>query len=77
MAENGPSITGPLDRFSRQYDKHVDCPWCGSANSKISSPFGGTVSEILFTCSDCGETFGWMKWEHKRGHKLSEKGGEK
>lgn len=61
-----PKRTGPLERFSAEFDRHVNCAWCNSANTKISSPFGGTVSEIIFTCSDCGETFGWMKWENRR-----------
>jgi len=60
--------SGPLDRFRGQYDKHVDCPWCESANTSVSNPFGGTVSEIIFTCGDCNETFGWMKWENARNH---------
>ena len=59
-------VSGPIERFGREFDRHVDCAWCGSGNTKISSPFGGTVSEIIFTCGDCGETFGWMKWEHRR-----------
>ena len=62
-------VSGPLERFRGQYDQKVDCAWCQSSNTSVSNPFGGTVSEIIFTCGDCGETFGWMKWEHTRNHK--------
>jgi len=58
--------TGPIERFASEFDRHVNCAWCESEDTKISSPFGGTVSEIIFTCNDCGETFGWMKWENRR-----------
>lgn len=39
------------------------CPWCDSTRNRIASAFGGTVSEILFQCLDCGNPFGLMKWE--------------
>ncbi len=52
--------------FAKRYDGTVACAWCESVNTKLSNPFGGTVSEMLFTCSDCGETFGWMKWQMLR-----------
>jgi transcription elongation factor Elf1 len=61
----------PNPVFAARYDGTVDCPWCESSNSKLSSPFGSTVSEMIFICGDCGETFGWMKWEEKRDHSES------
>ncbi len=51
--------------FSARYDGHVACPRCGSEDTHVSSPFGGTVSEMLFQCGSCGDGFGWMKWEHR------------
>jgi ring-1,2-phenylacetyl-CoA epoxidase subunit PaaD len=47
------------------YDEQVACPWCESKNTRVISPFGGTVSEISMQCDDCKSTFGWMKWEGK------------
>ncbi len=41
----------------------VTCPWCESDRHKVISPYGGTVSEMLFLCMDCRNVFGWMKWE--------------
>lgn len=58
--------SGPVARYAREYEQRVECPWCESINCKLTSPFGGTVSEMLFQCRDCDNTFGWMKWEHKK-----------
>jgi hypothetical protein len=55
---------GP-DNFADEYDEHVACPWCESTETHVVSPFGGTVSEVLFKCRDCESTFGWMKWENR------------
>jgi hypothetical protein len=63
----------PNKIFAGRYNGTVDCPWCESSNSNLSSPFGSTVSEMIFTCADCGETFGWMKWEEKRNHNETHK----
>lgn len=59
-------MQGPRESFGRKFDAHVNCPWCESEDTKVSSPFGGTVSEIIMVCNNCGETFGWMKWEGRR-----------
>ena len=59
------SSAGP-SKFAQHYDGKVACAWCDSLNTKLSNPFGGTVSEMLFTCDNCGETFGWMKWQMLR-----------
>ena len=56
----------PRKTFCEEYDRHVECTWCKSKNTHVSSPFGGTVSEILYQCDDCKGVFGWMKWEHKK-----------
>ena len=57
-----PPLRSPS--FAARYDGHVACPRCGSEDTHVSSPFGGTVSEMLFQCGACGDGFGWMKWEH-------------
>ena len=61
----------PNPVFAQRYDGTVECPWCTSMNSKLSNPFGSTVSEMIFTCTDCGDTFGWMKWQQRRDHNES------
>ena len=56
---------GQREVFGDLYDEQVACPWCESKNTRVVSPFGGTVSEISMQCEDCSSTFGWMKWEGK------------
>ena len=57
---------GALEWFRKEYDGQVECPWCGSRETRVISPFGGTVSEMLMACGGCRNTFGWMKWERRR-----------
>lgn len=52
----------PTEVFRDKYDMTVECPWCGSSDSRVVNAFGGTVSEIAFECGHCGNPFGWMKW---------------
>jgi ring-1,2-phenylacetyl-CoA epoxidase subunit PaaD len=65
MSTNAPKKPGQGQRevFGELYDEQVPCPWCESKNTRVVSPFGGTVSEISMQCDDCSSTFGWMKWE--------------
>ena len=49
--------------YAEKFDDSILCPWCESENSRVVSPFGGTVSEVLFRCEDCEGVFGWMKWD--------------
>jgi len=56
---------GQKQVFGDLYDQTVACPWCDSENTRVISPFGGTVSEISMQCNDCKSTFGWMKWQGK------------
>jgi len=60
------SNKSPVSVFRDSYDQEVKCAWCDSSNTKVISPFGSTVSEVLFKCNSCKNTFGWMKWEHKQ-----------
>jgi transposase-like protein len=39
----------------------VKCPFCDSADVKVESPFGGSVSEMLFRCAGCRSFFHWVK----------------
>ena len=47
------------------YDREVSCPWCESGNTRLVSPYGPSVAEMMFKCMDCKQSFGWMKWEHR------------
>jgi transcription elongation factor Elf1 len=63
--EHNPKTDREQKVFKDEYDQTVECPWCKSTDTQVASPFGGTVSEILFKCNGCKQTFGWMKWQHK------------
>ena len=54
-----------LDTFNDHFADIVPCPWCDSTETEVVSPFGGTVSEILFKCKSCGDGFGFMKWDER------------
>ena len=47
------------------YDGEVSCTWCQSTKTRLVSPYGPSVAEMMFKCMDCGQSFGWMKWEHR------------
>lgn len=58
-----PETAKPGEAFDELLEARPPCPWCDSADTEVASPFGGTVSEMLFRCRSCGEGFGWMKWD--------------
>ena len=60
-----PKPNAGNNAFNEQFDDIVACPWCESTDTEVTSPFGGTVSEILFKCRSCGEGFGFMKWDER------------
>lgn len=39
----------------------VECPQCGSMNTKMISQFGSTACKSLFKCQDCLEPFDYFK----------------
>ncbi len=39
----------------------VECPQCGSLNTKMISQFGSTACKSLFKCLDCLEPFDYFK----------------
>ena len=47
------------------YDKEVSCPWCESQDTRLVSPYGPSVAEMMFKCLDCEQSFGWMKWQNR------------
>ncbi len=60
-----PQSRSLRDLFGSEFDETVHCPWCESADTRVTNPFGGTVSEMGMQCNDCKATFGWMKWQGK------------
>ncbi|MBX3596688.1 MAG: hypothetical protein KF874_03860 [Rhizobiaceae bacterium] len=58
-SKRGASIAA----FSSELDGKIECPWCGSMDTVVRSPFGGTVSEVMMQCKACNSGFGWMKWQ--------------
>ena len=52
-------------RPTDEYDGQVRCPWCESTNSRLVSPYGPSVAEMMFECLDCKQGFGWLKWQHR------------
>jgi ring-1,2-phenylacetyl-CoA epoxidase subunit PaaD len=41
--------------------KKAKCPFCGSANSVLKSPFGPTLCRSLHYCNDCSQAFEQFK----------------
>lgn len=41
--------------------KMVNCPQCGSENTKMISQFGSTACKALFKCNECLEPFDYFK----------------
>ncbi|NQZ78332.1 MAG: phenylacetate-CoA oxygenase subunit PaaJ [Ekhidna sp.] len=47
-----PNPTNPED---------IECPQCGSKNTKLLSEFGSTACKSLYKCNDCLEPFDYFK----------------
>jgi ring-1,2-phenylacetyl-CoA epoxidase subunit PaaD len=41
--------------------KHVKCPYCGSSNTELKTPFGPTLCRSLHYCNDCMQAFEQFK----------------
>lgn len=39
----------------------IQCPQCGSRNSRLINQFGSTACKALHQCEDCGEAFDYFK----------------
>ncbi|NVK83618.1 MAG: phenylacetate-CoA oxygenase subunit PaaJ [Cytophagia bacterium] len=42
-------------------EEDIECPNCGSYNTKLVSQFGSTACKSLFKCNDCLEPFDYFK----------------
>lgn len=41
--------------------KAIECPHCGSRNTKMLSQFGSTACKAMYQCQDCKEPFDYFK----------------
>ena len=64
MSENATKLQ-KRQLSTQSYDGEVCCPWCESKDTRLVSPYGPSVAEMMFKCLDCSQSFGWMKWEHR------------
>ncbi len=39
----------------------IQCPQCGSRNTRLINQFGSTACKALHQCNDCGEAFDYFK----------------
>jgi len=53
-------IAPPDKRFEIPVDG-VQCPHCGSAQTRLVSEFGSTACKALYQCRDCQEPFDFFK----------------
>jgi ring-1,2-phenylacetyl-CoA epoxidase subunit PaaD len=57
-------IAPPVGKaIDRQYleDLKIECPQCGSMNTRLLSEFGSTACKALYQCLDCREPFDYFK----------------
>lgn len=45
----------------RSAEPMIECPRCGSFNTRLSSEFGSTSCKALHVCNDCHEPFDYFK----------------
>ena len=50
--------TGSIDLIQIQF---VDCPYCGSADTKLESAFGPTLCRAIHYCNHCQQSFEQFK----------------
>jgi ring-1,2-phenylacetyl-CoA epoxidase subunit PaaD len=43
------------------YEATAECPYCGSANTRLENLFGPTQCRAIFYCTDCGQPFEQFK----------------
>lgn len=44
-------------------DDGAECPFCGSRETRLLSPFGGQLSVAQYWCRACRTGFDYVKWE--------------
>ncbi|MFM8569468.1 MAG: 1,2-phenylacetyl-CoA epoxidase subunit PaaD [Candidatus Kapaibacterium sp.] len=52
-------------RFEGEFEPEImlnaECPFCGSSNTRLVSPFGPTLCRALYTCTACSQGFEQFK----------------
>ncbi|QBJ96087.1 phenylacetate-CoA oxygenase subunit PaaJ [Rhodococcus sp. ABRD24] len=69
LHENGYSTPGPAARRGSgpvpltltAVPRTIECPRCGSADTRLDSEFGATLCKALYRCLDCLEPFDHVK----------------
>ena len=57
-----PPLQNSVDKTALfQEDRKVECPQCGSNNTKMISQFGSTACKSMYKCKDCLEPFDYFK----------------
>ena len=57
-----PPVGGSVDKSALFAEGPiVECPHCGSKNTKMLSQFGSTACKALYQCQDCKEPFDYFK----------------
>ena len=56
-----PPIGKTFDKKYLEEELKVECPQCGSTNSKLISQFGSTACKALYQCKACLEPFDYFK----------------
>ena len=56
-----PPAGKSFDQKYLEEELKVECPQCGSPNSKLISQFGSTACKALYQCNDCLEPFDYFK----------------
>lgn len=59
----GHAVTIPVSAIGRRTApvRNVECPHCGSLNTRETSRFGSTPCKALWRCDDCLEPFDYFK----------------
>ena len=45
-------------------EQNIECPQCGSFNTRLISQFGSTACKAMYQCNDCHEPFDYFKCHH-------------
>lgn len=56
-----PPVGKSFDQKYLEEELKVECPQCGSKNSRLISQFGSTACKALYQCKDCLEPFDYFK----------------
>lgn len=56
-----PGKSDESDFLKSFFSKIVECPFCGSENTKVTSEFGSTACKSLHFCNNCTQPFEHFK----------------